>query len=73
MFYGLNSQISETENKTALREQGDLNFSGSNEANPFLYQENKFEDTYPGCKTNQFQTFSIILPNLIHQSKKRNL
>ncbi len=73
LFYGLNSQISEIRNETTLREQGVPNFSGSNESNWPLYQENGFANADSGCKTNQFQTFSIILPNLIHQSKKRNL
>jgi len=28
---------------------------------------------YSGAQIKPFQTFSIILPNLIHKSKKRNL
>ena len=73
MFYGLNSQIPKIKNETALREQVDSNFSSGNEVNWLLSQKNKFADDYSGCGTNQSRTFSIILPNLIHQSKKRDL
>jgi len=73
MFYGLNLRISETKDNTALRQQGDSNFSIGTGGNLFLSQENKFEIDGLGCGKNQSQTFSIILPNLIHQSKKRNL
>ncbi len=73
LFYGLNSQIPEIKNKTALREQGVSNFSKSNEKILLPSQKDKFAEADSGWRTKQFQTFSIILPNLIHQSKKRDL
>ncbi len=33
----------------------------------------EFVSEKEGSKTKQFQTFSIILPNFIHKSKKRDL
>jgi len=48
LFYGLNSQISEIKNKAVLREQDVSNFSGNNDANPFLSQKNKFADDDSG-------------------------
>ena len=43
LFYGLNLRISETKDNTALRQQGDSNFSIGTGGNLFLSQENKFE------------------------------
>jgi len=72
-FYGLYSQKSETENVGVLREQAELNFSKSSGSDWPLSQKNEFAEADYGCETNQFRTFSIVLPNLIHQSKKRDL
>ncbi|GAH72472.1 unnamed protein product, partial [marine sediment metagenome] len=44
LFYGLNFQIPEIKNKTALQEQGISNFSGRNETNSFPPLKNKFVD-----------------------------
>jgi len=38
-----------------------------------LVSENKFETEYTAARIKPSQTFTIILPNLIHKSKKRNL
>ncbi len=49
LFYGLNSQIPGIENETSLLAQGVPNFSGSNESNWPLYQENGFANADSGC------------------------
>jgi len=38
-----------------------------------LVSENKFETEYTAARIKPSQTFTLILPNLIHKSKKRNL
>ena len=73
MFYGLNSRNSRIENADVLRQQADSDFSAKGGANRSLDLKNEFAEGGFGCKTNQFRTFSIILPNMIHQSKKRDL
>ena len=76
LFYSENSRnflISETKESPALLSQGRANFSGRSETSSLPPQENKFVSDYSGSRIKRFQTFTIILPNLIHQSKKRDL
>jgi len=76
LFYSENSknfQISETKESPALLSQGRANFSGKGKENFFPPQQREFVSDYSGAKIKHFQTFSIILPNLIHKSKKLDL
>ena len=76
LFYSENLkdfQISETKQNPALLSQGRANFSGRSETSSLPPQENKFVSDYSGSNIKRVQTFSIILPNLIHQLKKRDL
>jgi len=57
----------------ALRKQGRANFSGRSEASSLPPQHLEFVSERDGFQINQLQTFSIILPNLVHKSRKRNL
>ena len=76
LFYSENLkdfQFSQTKESPALLLQGRANFSGRNKRNSFPPQHLEFATNLRVGKVNHFQTFSIILPNLIHKSKKRNL
>jgi len=57
----------------ALQKQDGAERLGGEKENPISLQNNKFvfERLAPELKSSQ--TFTIILPNLIHKSKKRNL
>ena len=79
LFYSENLkdfQISETKESPALLSQGRANFSGRNEASSFPPQHLEFVSGDDGSSIKRLQTFSIvsiISPNLIHNSKKRDL
>ena len=73
LFYSENLENSETKESPALLSQGRAKFSGKNEASSFPPQHLEFVSDYSGSNIKRVQTFSIILPNLIHQSKKRDL
>ena len=73
LFYSENSENSETKQGPALFWQGRANFSGRSETSSLPPQENKFVSDYSGSNIKRVQTFSIILPNLIHKSKKLDL
>ena len=79
LFYSENLkdfQISETKESPALLSQGRANFSGRNEASSFPPQHLEFVSGDDGSNIKRPQTFSIvsiISPNLIHNSKKRDL
>jgi len=83
LFYSENSKnflISDNKENPALFLQSRANFSGRNETGSFpphqkwgVPQQKEFiSDTMSG-RNKQIQTFSIILPNLIHKSKKMDL
>ncbi len=76
LFYSENSknfQIADNKENPVLLSQDRANFSGRNEAGSFLPQHLKFVSENDGSRIKDFQTFSIILPNFIHHSKKRDL
>ena len=80
LFYSENLENSDTKESPALLSQGRANFSGRNETSSFpphqkwgVPQHLEFVSESDGSKVKRVQTFSIILPNLIHQSKKRDL
>ena len=73
LFYSENSEISETKQSPALFSQGRANFSGRSETSSLPPQDLEFVSERDGSKIKRVQTFSIILPNLLHQLKKRNL
>jgi len=80
LFYSENSENSETKESPALLSQGRVNFSGRSETSSLpprqkwgVPQQNEFVSDYSGSNIKRVQTFSIILPNLIHQLKKRDL
>jgi len=66
-------QISEAKESPALLSQGRANFLGADKGTPFPPRQREFVSDYSGARIKRFQTFSIILPNLIHKSKKLNL
>ena len=76
LFYSENSknfQNSGDEKDPALLSQGRANFLGANKESLLPPQENEFVSDYSSARIKRFQTFSLILPNLIHKSKKRDL
>jgi len=56
-----------------LRQQGGAEIPSDNKENSIFSNETEFVSETPGAQTKSVQTFSIILPNLIHKSRKRNL
>jgi site-specific DNA recombinase len=60
LFYRLNPQISDIQNKTALLLQGSSNFSGKNEATSFPPQEKQFVDECCGVP-RESRTLNLIL------------
>jgi len=73
LFYSENSENSQTKQSPALLSQGRANFSGRSETSSLPPQQMEFVSERDGSKVKRVQTFSIILPNLIHQLKKRDL
>ena len=76
LFYSENLkdfQVSETKESPALLSQGRANFLDASNGTSFPPQQSKFVSNYSGGSIKRFQTFSLILPNLIHKSKKMNL
>jgi len=73
LFYSENLENSQTKESPALLWQGRAKFSGRSETSPLPPQQIEFVSESDGSKTPRAQTFTIILPNLIHQSKKRDL
>jgi len=73
LFYSENSrnfQISETKESPALLSQGRVKFSGKGRENSLPPQQREFETFYSAPQLKRLPCFSIVLPNLIHQSKK---
>ena len=73
LFYSENSENSETKQSPALFSQGRANFSGRSETSSLPPQHLEFVSESDGSNIKRVQTFSLILPNLIHNSKKRDL
>ena len=76
LFYSENLkdfQVSETKESPALLSQGRANFSGRSETSSLPPQHLEFVSGDDGSNIKRVQTFSLILPNLIHKSKKRDL
>ena len=76
LFYSENLkdfQFSETKESPALLSQGRANFLDAEKETSFPPQQREFVSDYSGAGIEHFQTFSLILPNLIHKSKKLNL
>jgi len=76
LFYAKNLKdfvLSGNNNKPALLSQGRSNFSGRSEASSLPPQHLEFVNDYSGACLNQPETFSLILPNLIHKSRRKNL
>ena len=76
LFYSENLkdfQVSETKESPALLSQGRANFLDASNGTSFPPQQREFVSESDGSNIKRVQTFSIILPNLIHQLKKRDL
>ena len=76
LFYSENLkdfQISQTKESPALLSQGRANFSGRSEASSLPPQQREFVGVGDGACITRFQTFFLILPNLIHKSRRKNL
>jgi len=76
LFYSENLkdfQISETKESPALLSQGRANFLGVDKENSFPPQQSEFVSETTSARIKGIQTFSIILPNLFHKSRKKDL
>jgi len=58
---------------TALFSQGSPKFLEKDNKKYVLIKENRFVSDMMAGESKQPQTFTIILPNLVHKSKKKNL
>jgi len=57
----------------ALRQQGGAEIPSDKKENSVFSNKSEFVPETTGAQAKSIQTFFIILPNLIHQSKKKNL
>jgi len=76
LFYSENLkdfQVSEIKENPALLSQGRANFLGADKGASLPPQQKEFVSYYSRADIKRFQTFSLILPNLIHKLKKLNL
>ena len=76
LFYSENLkdfQISQTKESPALLSQGRANFLGADKEISLPPQQREFVCVDDGACITRFQTFFIILPNLIHKSRRKNL
>jgi len=76
LFYAKNLKdfvLSGNNQRPVLLSQDRSNFSGRSEVSSLPPQQREvlFNDT--GACLNQPETFSLILPNLIHKSRRKNL
>ncbi len=61
------------EKSPALRSRAGLSGAKPDKESSVSLLNNQFVSEITSAQIKRFQTFSIILPNLIHQSKKKNL
>jgi len=76
LFYSENLkdfQVSQAKESPALLSQGRANFLGVDKEISLPPQQREFVSNDSGAQIKRFQTFSLILPNLIHKSKKLDL
>ena len=69
LYYPENLKGSKNEKTSALLSQGGAEKSENEEKNYVLDSENKFVSKMMAPEFEHLRTFSIILPNLIHQSR----
>jgi len=69
LYYPENLKGSKNEKTPALLPQGGAEKSENEEKNYVLDGEHKFASNMMAPKSEHLRTFSIILPNLIHQSR----
>jgi len=72
-FYSENLKNFLAEKSPASRQRGGASGRSADEKNIIPIKENQFETNNIAAGIKPTQTFNIILPNLIHKSKKRNL
>jgi len=73
LFYSGNFKNFSAGKSPARQLAGGAETPSDNKENPIFSNETGFASETTGAQIKPFQTFSIILPNLIHQSKKKNL
>ncbi|MGC8651577.1 MAG: recombinase family protein [Minisyncoccia bacterium] len=73
LFYSENFKNFLVEKSPARRQRGGASARSADGENLFSSKNNQFEMNNLAAGIKPFQTLSIILPNLIHKSKKRNL
>ena len=73
LFYSGNLENPDNKRDPVLLLQDRVNFSDRNKRGLFPPQQLEFVSENVGSRIKRSQTFSIILPNLIHQLKKRDL
>jgi hypothetical protein len=73
LFYLENLENYDNKKDLALLSQGRSKFLEDRKENFLPPQQSKFVSENVGSKIKRSQTFSIILPNLIHHSRKKDL
>ncbi|MEK9168364.1 MAG: hypothetical protein AAB698_01000 [Patescibacteria group bacterium] len=73
LFASQNPQDFGEQESLAPQERGGAEQSSPKNENPTFFENRKFASYLMAPDKKQQQTFEIILPNLIHKSKKRNL
>jgi len=73
VFASQNPQDFGKQKSPTPQERGGAEQSSSKNENPTFLENRKFASYLMAPDKKQQQTFEIILPNLIHKSKKRNL
>jgi len=73
LFYSENfKNFSAGKSPTRLK-AGGAEIPSNNKENLIFYNKSEFVSETTSAQIKSVQTFSIILPNLIHKSRKRNL
>jgi len=73
LFASQNPQDFGEQKSPAPQARGGAEQPLSKNENPTFFENRKFASYLMAPNSNSVQTFEIILPNLIHKSKKRNL
>jgi len=73
IFYSENFKNFSADKSPARLKAGGAEIPSESEENLIFSNELKFVPETTSAQTKPFQTFSIILPNLIHKSRKKDL
>ena len=73
IFYSGNFKNFSAAKSPARQQAGGAEIPSDNKENLVFSNKSEFVSETTSAQIKPFQTFSIILPNLIHQSKRKNL